>query len=137
MPFVLLAYGGLRGPSLSKLRFASQVDIAPTLLRELAMPAPATWNGSALQDPSPRDFIPFQERWDIGVYDLRDAGTMWKYWLNSKTGEEFVFDLSGDPGEQFNRVSTAPARLRREWRRRILAEQTVTSKRRLSQDIEP
>ena len=101
------------------------------------MPAPVTWSGSALQDPSPRDFIPFQERWDIGVYDLRDAGTMWKYWLNSKTGEEFVFDLSGDPGEQFNRVSTAPARLRREWRRRILAEQTVTSKRRLSQDIDP
>src|SRR4051812_21071029 len=137
VPFVLLAYGGRRGAGLSKLRFASQVDIAPTLLRELAMPAPVTWNGSALQDPSARDFIPFQERWDIGVYDLRDVRTIWKYWLNSKTGEEFVFELSGDRGEQFNRVSTAPAGLRREWRRRILAEQTVTSKRRLSQDIEP
>jgi glucan phosphoethanolaminetransferase (alkaline phosphatase superfamily) len=136
VPFVLLAYGGERGGRLSKPRFASQVDIAPTLLRELAMPAPATWKGTALQDAAPRDFIAFQERWDIGLYDLRDEVTIWKYWLNSKTREEFVFELNRDPGEQFNRVSTAPSELRREWRRRVLSEQTVTSKRRVSQDID-
>jgi sulfatase-like protein len=135
VPFVLLAYGGERGGRLSKLHFASQVDIAPTLLRELGMPAPATWQGTALQDAAPRDFIPFQERWDIGLYDLRDAATIWKYWLDSKTHEEFVFELSRDPREQLNRVSMAPSELRREWRRRVLSERTVTSKRRVSQDI--
>ena len=136
VPFVLLAYGGKQGAGLSKPRFASQADIAPTLLRELAMPAPVTWQGVALQDSAPRDFVPFQERWDIGLYDLRDAGAIWKYWVNSKTREEYVFELSRDPGEQFNRVGTAPVELRRDWRRRVLAEQTVTSKRRISQDID-
>jgi arylsulfatase A-like enzyme len=134
VPFVLLTYGA-GAAALSKPHSASQVDIAPTLLRELAIPAPATWQGMALQAPTPRDFIPFQERWDIGVYDVRDRGSVWKYWLSSKAGEEFVFQLSRDPGEQFNVVSTVPSELRREWRRRVLADHTITSKRRVSQDI--
>ena len=136
VPFVLLAYGGERASGFSKVRFASQVDIAPTLIRELSMPAPVTWQGSALQDPAAHDFIPFQERWDIGLYDLRHERAIWKYWVNSKTGEEFVFELRRDPGEQFNQVSTVPVELRRDWRRRVLADQTVTSKRRISQDMD-
>jgi len=136
VPLVLLAYGKARA-SLAQARFVSQTDIAPTLLESLGIPLPPTWRGIALRDAKPRDFAAFQERWEIGLYDLRDSQRVWKYWLNLRTGEEYAFDLDRDPKERENVVATAPAALRHDWRRRVLADTTVTAKLRFGQDTDP
>lgn len=122
IPFVLVSYGYRPSAALDGGVLASQIDIAPTLLAELGMPLPRTWNGAPLQSAVARDFLYFQELWDAGLYDVRDAESRWKYWTNLKTGEEYAFNLSLDPREQLNLIDQVPAELRRAWRARLLAK---------------
>lgn len=110
VPFILMRYG-YDGAPLLRRPLASQVDVAPTVLRELDMPAPSTWQGSPLQQPQAPNLIPFQEGRQVGVFDLR-AGSTLKYWRDIESGREFVFDLQGDPGERRNLLAKAePSRL--------------------------
>jgi arylsulfatase A-like enzyme len=122
IPFVLVSYGQGPTAALDGRALASQIDIAPTLLAELGMVPPRTWNGAPLQAPVSREFLYFQQWWDHGLYDLRDAGGLWKYWTNLKTGEEYAFNLSVDPREQLNAIDQVPAELRRAWRAQLLAK---------------
>jgi glucan phosphoethanolaminetransferase (alkaline phosphatase superfamily) len=121
IPFVLLSYG-YRAPALEPHALASQIDIAPTLLAELGMPRPQTWKGAPLHGSLSRDFLYFQESWEAGLYDARDDGSLWKYWTNLKTGEEFAFNLSVDPRERRNAIDQAPPELGRAWRAQLLAK---------------
>ncbi len=122
IPFLLVSYGYRAAAALDSRVLASQIDIAPTLLAELGLPRPRTWNGAPLQQAVARDFLYFQELWEAGLYDLRDADSRWKYWTNLKTGEEYAFNLSVDPREQSNQIDHAPAELTRAWRARLLAK---------------
>jgi arylsulfatase A-like enzyme len=133
IPFMLLSYG-YRPTGAFDGRVASQVDIAPTLLAEVGIPLPVTWKGTPLQQPAPRDFLYFQERWEAGVFDLRDPGDLWKYWTNLKTGEEFAFNLSLDPQERLNAIGRASPQQKRAWRAEVLAGAAVGSKRRPGAD---
>ena len=49
--------------------FPAQVDIAPTLLRELHIARPATWSGRALQDPGHLPLLYFDEHALTGLID--------------------------------------------------------------------
>lgn len=120
IPFLLLSYGYAPGRPLDGQAFASQVDVAPTILAELSMPRPATWSGVPLQAPVAREFTYFQERADVGLVDHRDPENIWKYWLNSVTRREYAFNLSVDPREETNAVDRVPPDRLREWRLRIL-----------------
>jgi arylsulfatase A-like enzyme len=42
-----------RGRCCAPQAYASQLDIAPTILRSLGLPIPASWQGLPLQDPAP------------------------------------------------------------------------------------
>jgi glucan phosphoethanolaminetransferase (alkaline phosphatase superfamily) len=137
VPFMLLAYGYAPTQPIARARGGSQVDIAPTLLRELGLPRPASWKGAPLQDAPARDFLFFQERWDRGLLDSRDAANLWKYWVNTKTGEEYAFNLTLDPKERRNAIDSAPAGLKREWRLRVLSSASVEARRRPGQDPDP
>jgi glucan phosphoethanolaminetransferase (alkaline phosphatase superfamily) len=130
VPFVLLAYGYRPARLIDGHALASQVDVAPTLLAELGMPRPATWKGAALQERLPRDFVYFQEMWDVGLFDLRDPGSTWKYWINMKAGEEHAFNLTLDPGERRDAIGEAPPERKRDWRRRLLREGAVDARAR-------
>jgi predicted AlkP superfamily pyrophosphatase or phosphodiesterase len=120
VPFVLLSYGGAPTPPIDGHRLAAQIDIAPTLLQELGLPRPATWQGKPLQKPLARDFVHFRERWEGGVFDLRDPRALWKYWFDSRSGAEYAFDLAVDPRENVNAIGGAPLEHKRAWRRQIL-----------------
>src|SRR5262245_9689641 len=122
VPFLLLSYGYRPAQALEGHRLASQIDIAPTLLAELGMPRPATWQGTPLQQRVARDFLYFQELWEVGLYDLRDPRNLWKYWVNLKTGEEYAFNLSLDPGERSNAIGQTSREQERDWRRQLLAK---------------
>lgn len=120
IPFVLLTFGRKPGPALDRRSFASQVDIAPTILSELGMPIPATWSGTPMQHPENRPFTFFQERTKVGVIDHRTPGAVWKYWINSATGKEFAYDLVGDPGETRNVAARSGSGHLKDWRAQVL-----------------
>jgi glucan phosphoethanolaminetransferase (alkaline phosphatase superfamily) len=134
IPFVLLSYGYRPTDAIDGHAHASQVDIAPTLLAELGMPLPRSWKGTPLQTSVSRDFLYFQELWEAGLYDVRDARNFWKYWTNLKTGEEYAFNLGVDPGERLNAIDTVPPEKRRAWRAQLLAEGPLHVKGRPDQE---
>ncbi|HYL87554.1 MAG TPA: sulfatase-like hydrolase/transferase [Burkholderiales bacterium] len=92
VPLVLISYGYRPAARIDRRRFASQIDIAPTLLTELGIPRPSTWRGTPLQEPATPEFSYFQERWEIGLFDLREPGKLWKYWVDNRTGAQYAFD---------------------------------------------
>jgi len=84
------------------------------------MPRPGTWRGTPLQQPVARDFVHFQQGQEAGLFDLRNAANLWKYWVNLRTGEEYAFNLAHDPGERVNAIERAAPDLKREWRLQLL-----------------
>jgi glucan phosphoethanolaminetransferase (alkaline phosphatase superfamily) len=122
IPFMLLHYrDGVAQGARVDTRPGSQIDIAPTLLQELGLPAPATWTGAPLPLARPRAFAYFQMVPYLGLYDRRDAAHVWKFYTNVYNGEEFAFDLLPDPQERQNRIRQVPAPLLAAWRARLLA----------------
>lgn len=115
VPF-LLARFGYKAPPLARHRIASQVDIAPTIMRELGLPIPPTWLGVPLQSPERKGPVYFQQIAEAGVYADEGASGLFKYWRNFNTDEEFVFDVERDPGERHNLVGTIPPARLAEWR---------------------
>jgi len=136
VPFVLLSFGYRPTRPLDGHAPGSQIDIAPTLVAELGMPRPASWQGAPLQAPASRDFLYFQEMWEAGLYDLRDARSVWKYWTNIKTGEEYAFNLTIDPQERMNAIEKASPEQKRAWRAELLAKGPLRFKGRLERDDE-
>jgi glucan phosphoethanolaminetransferase (alkaline phosphatase superfamily) len=120
VPFVLLHYGYRPEAPIEPGAVASQVDIAPTVLTELRMPVPATWVGRPLQSGARRDFVFFQQGAEVGLFDLRERGRIWKYWIDFRTGEEFAFDATGRADEANNQIDSIAVDLRREWKRQAM-----------------
>jgi glucan phosphoethanolaminetransferase (alkaline phosphatase superfamily) len=119
VPFLMLRYGYQAAP-LPPRRLASQVDIAPTLLAELGLPAPATWRGVALQQPpaAARE-IYFQQSRLAGLYDLRADGQVLKFWRDFASGREYAYDVVTDPLERNNRVGSLEVARRDRYRARV------------------
>ncbi|MDH4048973.1 MAG: sulfatase-like hydrolase/transferase [Gammaproteobacteria bacterium] len=114
IPLLILRFG-YTGPAIMPRAFASQVDIAPTLLQELGLPVPDSWSGSGLRNPMTREFSYFQQAMDIGLFDLREPERVWKFWTNIDSQKAFAFDAMQDPAESRNRIAELPANLRSEW----------------------
>ena len=118
VPFILARFG-YTAPPLPKHRIASQIDIAPTILRELGLPVPDTWLGVPLQSAERKRPVYFQQVTEAGLYENDGASRLFKYWRDFNTDEEFVFDVESDPGELHNLVeSTPPSRLSN-WRLQV------------------
>jgi predicted AlkP superfamily pyrophosphatase or phosphodiesterase len=100
--------------------FPLQIDIAPTILREMKMPLPATWKGRPLQTPSVPVVAYFEQRDCAGIFDTRHAGKQWKYWMDFDTGEEFAFELGADPREAHNLAGNLPDELLHDWRKQVV-----------------
>lgn len=116
IPLVLMRYGYDSQETVAHARWGSQVDIAPTILRELRMPAPANWRGSALQNPQfSRPFSFFAHGASVGLIDARQPGRVLKFWLDLRRQTSRTFDLSSDPDEQVDISDSIPTPLRAEW----------------------
>ena len=125
VPLVLISYGSRPASRIDLRPFSSQIDIAPTLLAELGIARPATWRGTRLQEPAMPELAYFQERWEIGLFDLREPGKLWKYWVNNQTGAEYAYDIAADPREQSNLLERVPPERRRDWRLDILSNSSL------------
>ena len=96
--------------------FASQIDIAPTLLHELGLPSPAAWEGFALDIAPPRrDVFLTSKRlpgWR-GVIRV-EKNHIYKYLFSDAASDghpERLFDIKTDPHEQIDLIDSAPPAL--------------------------
>jgi len=93
------------------LTFATQVDIAPTILDRLGLPVPESWEGQSLLTPSRRRFTYHQTYFVPNRFAVlyRDDGALYKFIATPQYGTEELYDLSSDRGEVNNLVTTMPA----------------------------
>jgi glucan phosphoethanolaminetransferase (alkaline phosphatase superfamily) len=121
VPLLVIDAGTDKPPELNRRSFSLQIDIAPTVLHDLRMPAPDSWGGRPLQlgaqSAEPPTFTFFQLKPYVGLYDQRQPDRLWKYWVDTNTSEEFAFDIGQDPREQQNLIWQVPLPLRHEWRK--------------------
>ena len=101
-------------PPYANLEFASQPDVAVTILDRLHLPIPSTWQGRSLLNPEIKEFIYSQTRNDPPLISIiyRNGDIIYKYIQGPK--KEDLYELTKDPGEHNNLVQTAdPALIRR------------------------
>lgn len=86
------------------------VDLSPTVLDLLGLPAPAAWEGRSLlaKDRPPRAY--FYAANDEYLLGVREGS--FKYVYNATRGREQLFDLSKDPDEQANVAARFPEKCR-------------------------
>lgn len=104
---------------------ASQIDIAPTILASLGIAAPTTWTGIPLQIRSteneirPRSLL-FRQGMEYGLIDTRNAGRLWKFQVDARTGREQLYELLSDPAAAKDLIGDVDAKRKREWRSELL-----------------
>ena len=115
IPFLMLRYG-YEGGRLVDRPVAGQIDIAPTVLRELEVPVPRIWKGRALQDkPVPAEYAVQQGR-VFGLYHLDEKGRVLKYERSLDTNIESVIDPESDPLGTRNLLQVTSKSLLDRWR---------------------
>lgn len=129
IPLVLISYGYQPRFPARPREFPSQVDIAPTLLAELDLPLPRSWSGRPLQQPDAPDFSYFNEQSFAGLLDHRDPNNPWKYWIDTRSGEDHVFNLRTDPHENHEARERVPEALRSDWRANSLGTSMAVATR--------
>ena len=107
----------------ANLAFATQIDVAPTIVDRLKLPVPACWDGQSLLNPKVRSMSVHQttlQNQCTAIIDRSEQG-MYKYIYCATGKTEELFDLGRDPGEQTNLINSADSgtvqRLRAELQR--------------------
>jgi arylsulfatase A-like enzyme len=119
IPLLLFDTAGTRYPDLS---FATQVDIAPTILDRLNLPIPASWDGQSLLTPAATRVTHHQTYFLPNRFAVlyRDHDALFKFIATPQYDKEELYDLRADHGEVHNLVTERPelaSRLRDEARR--------------------
>src|SRR5205823_13058807 len=86
------------------LAFATQVDIAPTILDRLGLPIPASWEGQSLLAPTRKRFTNHQTYFLPNRFAVlyRGDDALFKYIATPQYGKEELYDLTHDLGEDHN-----------------------------------
>jgi arylsulfatase A-like enzyme len=100
--------------SYNNLQFAAHIDVAPTILDRLGLPIPDCWEGQSLLNGKIRSFNYHQTRWWPNfIYGVlyREPPKIYKYirWTksnNSVATREELYELTQDPGERDNIMSS-------------------------------
>ncbi|MBN2310217.1 MAG: sulfatase-like hydrolase/transferase [Candidatus Hydrogenedentes bacterium] len=97
----------------ANLEFASQVDVAPTILDRLGLPCPPAWEGRSLLEPDAAEYsfhTTMAVRQNRAVI-RRGNSAIWKYLRSEMPPEghasEELFELVTDPEERHDRLATA------------------------------
>ena len=97
---------------------AGHVDLNPTVADLLGVNPPDAWQGHSLFAPDRPDRTFFVASVDDYLLGVRDG--QWKYIFEATSGNESLFDLHADPGEQRNLLTSEPERVSR-LRQRLAA----------------
>jgi len=92
------------------LAFATQVDIAPTILDRLGLPIPASWEGQSLVAPTQTRFTNHQTYFFPNRFAViyRDGAALFKFISTPHYGKEELYDLMHDRPEAQNLVTRQP-----------------------------
>lgn len=89
---------------------AGHVDVNPTILDILGVPAPASWEGRSVFAPGRPPRAYFYAANDDYLLGVREGP--FKYIYNATRGREELYDLGRDPDEQTNVAGVHPERCR-------------------------
>jgi hypothetical protein len=108
IPLLLYDAPAVRYPDLA---FATQVDIAPTILDRLGLPVPSSWEGESLLSPSAIRVTCHQTYFVPNRFAVlyRRPGALFKFIATPQYGQEELYDLVKDRGEVHNLVMEQPA----------------------------
>jgi phosphoglycerol transferase MdoB-like AlkP superfamily enzyme len=98
-------------------RTVSLLDVAPTVLELLGLPAQPAFQGESLLSPQPRAALFFTD-YSLALVGLRDA--CFKFIHAFESGRSRLFDVCRDPGERADLASRFPGHVR-EYRERLRA----------------
>jgi lipoteichoic acid synthase len=107
IPLVIAAPGAIEKP-VRVPRIASVIDIAPTVLDLLGLPAQSLHQGASLL-PSESRMALFYTDYSIGWLGLADG--CWKYLYEIDSRRSRLFDVCADPGERTDRAMDHSARV--------------------------
>ena len=127
IPLVLLRHG-YAGEPIPASPLTSQMDVAPTVLRELGLPVPEIWQGRALQDPWTAREIHIQQARYFGIYHLGEDGRVLKYVRDLDSGAESVTDPVGDPKGLTDLSNRVAAETLNGWRRQSMVGMLYSAK---------
>jgi glucan phosphoethanolaminetransferase (alkaline phosphatase superfamily) len=107
IPMLLYDVPQARYPDLT---FATQIDIAPTIVDRLGLPIPASWEGQSLLSPARRRFTYHQTYFLPNRFAVlyRNENTLFKFIATPQHGEEELYDLTRDHGEVRSLVEERP-----------------------------
>lgn len=109
VPFVLV-HKGLSDLPRKCANVGRHIDVAPTLLDVLNIPAPKEWQGESLFRQTGDERAYFLSVGHEVVLGLRDGQYKYHYYVD--TSHEELFDLARDPREDENLATTDPERAR-------------------------
>ena len=91
------------------LEFATQMDVAPTIVDRLGLPIPTSWQGRSLLAPDvPRcSFHQSTERPFVHMVALRTPGALYKL-MRHGSGVEELYEIISDPRERHDLIAIAP-----------------------------
>jgi arylsulfatase A-like enzyme len=99
------------GAKYGNLEFATQVDVAPTVIDRLGLSIPPSWQGRSLLDPNIKQYSYHETRRDkVRIYAVieRTASTMYKY-IHSGANSDELYELVNDPHESNNLIGSSDA----------------------------
>jgi glucan phosphoethanolaminetransferase (alkaline phosphatase superfamily) len=110
--------------SYGNLEFATQLDVAPTILDRLGLPIPYSWEGESLMRKRIRQCSYHQtmDNTPLRAALLRTNGAIYKYLRSDADQKEELYELVRDPKETYNMISTADTSVIKKMRA-IMAEQ--------------
>jgi glucan phosphoethanolaminetransferase (alkaline phosphatase superfamily) len=93
----------------ANLKFATQIDVAPTIVDRLGLSVPGCWQGASLLDPNIKTVTVHQTGLSKPCYAVlyRTDAAMYKYMFCSVGQKEEMYNLTNDPGERNNLIDTA------------------------------
>src|SRR5262249_46715797 len=114
VPFVIAAPGSIE--PLRVKRVVSQVDLAPTVLDLLGLPAPEDYQGRSLLGQREETALFFTD-YSLGLFGLRQGN--WKFIQEVGAGRSKLYDLEVDPAERQSVAEQHPERVER-YRQHLL-----------------
>lgn len=100
----------------ANLKFATQIDVAPTIVDRMGLRIPGCWEGSSLLKPAIKSLTLHQTSLRNPCYAVLDRtdGALYKYIYCSLGRSEELYELTSDPKEQRNLIASAePALVQR------------------------
>lgn len=109
------------GASLADGGYATQIDVAPTIVDRIGLQVPSSWQGQSLLRPSSRQYTFHQTTVINPTYSVmaRTPTTFYQYIHQVQTRTEELYDLHRDPKQTRNLISTGDTALIRELRTQL------------------